>query len=29
VGEEIPEEFFEAIATVFAFVYKQKGMINT
>lgn len=29
VGEEIPEEFFEAIATVFAFVYRQKGMINT
>lgn len=26
VGETIPEEFFQAIAIVLAFVYKQKGM---
>ncbi|HBC73625.1 MAG TPA: flagellar biosynthesis protein FlhB [Candidatus Wallbacteria bacterium] len=28
VGESIPEELYEAIAQVFAFVYRQKGMIN-
>lgn len=28
VGENIPEEFYEAIAQVFAFVYKQKGILN-
>lgn len=28
VGENIPEEFYEAIAVAFAFVYKQKGMLN-
>ncbi len=26
VGETIPEEFFEAIAVILAFVYKQKGI---
>lgn len=28
VGENIPEELYEAIAQVFAFVYRQKGMLK-